>query len=121
MGVADGDVVPGKGHIQGPSTIHAFASLLSNAMVPLGAGGSPCCAIDLLPCLKGLEALLNQRITVREFVDSMRMESQHDQSERLLSREVHDGVAFIPTLLAPETAFAPPTRAGALKKKNASF
>jgi glycerol-3-phosphate dehydrogenase (NAD+) len=119
--VADGDVVPGKGHIQGPSTIKAFASLLSHAMVPLGPGGKRCSAIDLLPALKGLRALLTQESIVQEFVDSMRVESQQDPSERLLSREVHDGMAFIPTLLAPEKAFAPLSRAGTLKKKSSSF
>jgi len=118
---ADGDVIPGKGHIQGPSAIHAFASLLSHAMVPLGPGGDLCSAIDLLPTLKGLEALLTRGSTVQEFVDSMRMESQQDPSERLLSRDVHDGVAFIPTLLAPEKVLATPARAGALKKKSSSF
>merc|ERR1711981_1226516 len=37
---ADGDVVPGKGHIQGPSAVRAFALLLSSAEVPLGAVGA---------------------------------------------------------------------------------
>merc|ERR1712217_34600 len=97
---ADGDFIPGKGHIQGPSTIKAFAALLSHAMVPLGPEGELCRATDLLPTLKGLDALLSQECSVQDFVESMHAESQQDPSERLLSAEVYDGFAFIPSLLA---------------------
>merc|ERR1712048_748413 len=107
---ADGDIIPGKGHIQGPSTIKAFAALLSHAMVPFGPAGELCRAIDLLPTLRGLDALLTQECPVQDFVESMRAESQQDPSERLLSSDVYDGLAFIPSLLAPEKA------TGGLKK-----
>merc|ERR1712193_142669 len=111
---ADGDIIPGKGHIQGPSAIKAFAALLSHAMVPFGPAGELCRAIDLLPTLRGLDALLTQECSVLDFVESMRAESQQDPSERLLSSDVYDGLAFIPSLLAPEKAV------GGLKKKASS-
>merc|ERR1719284_1178697 len=62
----------------------------------------------------GLDALLTQECSVQDFVESMRAESQQDPSERLLSADVYDGLAFIPSLLAPEKAN------GGLKKKASS-
>merc|ERR1712187_552876 len=47
-----------------------------------------------------------------DFVDSMRAESQQDPSERLLSSDVYDGLAFIPSLLAPEKAIGGLKRSG---------
>merc|ERR1712039_990247 len=94
----------GKGHIQGPSAVRAFASLLSCATVPLGEDGCDCPAIDLLPTLKGLNSLLFEGAAITGFVESMRAESRQDPSERLLSRAVHEGHCFIPTLLAPEAS-----------------
>jgi len=114
---SDGDVVPGKGHIQGPSAVRAFASVMSRAMVPLGQDGQRCPAIDLLPTLSGLNALLFDDGKVDDFVDGMRAESQQDPSERLLSRNVRDGFAFIPTLLTPEASEAESTRLAPLTKK----
>merc|ERR1712232_556246 len=118
---SDGDVVPGKGHIQGPSAVRAFASVMSRAMVPLGQDGQRCPAIDLLPTLSGLNALLFDDGKVDDFVDGMRAESQQDPSERLLSRSVRGGFAFIPTLLTPEASEAESTRLAPLTKKAPSM
>jgi glycerol-3-phosphate dehydrogenase (NAD+) len=103
---ADGDIVPGKGHIVGVSAVKAFHSLLANAMVPLGPGGKLCPALDFLLTLRGLHGVLFEGSSVSEFVQGMRLESLEDPAETLLSSEVQDGLAFIPTLLAPD-AVAP--------------
>merc|ERR1711988_1316068 len=120
---ADGDIVPGKGHIQGPSAVRAFASLLACARVPLGSDGTCCPAIELLPTLRGLDALLFEGAPVNGFIQAVRAESQCDPAEKLLSRAVYDGLAFIPTLLAPEAVEH--TREGMpsnpLKKKVATW
>jgi glycerol-3-phosphate dehydrogenase (NAD+) len=112
---ADGDVVPGKGHIQGPSAVRAFTSLLASAEVPLGPDGAMCLALDLLPTLRSLHAVLFEGATIEAFVEGVRAESREDPSEKLLSKAVNEGRAFIPTLLVPEE------RTGAvLSRKGAS-
>merc|ERR1712151_1021755 len=68
---SDGDVVPGKGHIQGPSAVRAFASLLTRAPVPFGDSGNMCTALELLPTLRGLHSLLFQGGHVKDFISSM--------------------------------------------------
>merc|ERR1712032_965424 len=115
---ADGDIVPGKGHIQGPSAVHAFASLMSCATAPLGEDGRDCAAIDILPTLKGLDALLFHGGTIKDFVENMRAESRQDPSERLLSRAVHEGLCFMPTLLVPDTTGDRQDRVKVLKQRN---
>merc|ERR1719198_631971 len=74
----DGDIVPGKGHIVGPSAVRAFASLLACAPVPLGKDGACCSAIELLPTLRRLDALLFEDAPVSSFIEAMRAESQCD-------------------------------------------
>jgi glycerol-3-phosphate dehydrogenase (NAD+) len=102
LSAADGDIVPGKGHIVGVSAVKAFHSLLANAMVPLGPGGRMCPAIDFLLTLRGLHGVLFEESSISDFVEGMRLESLEDPAETLLSSEVQDGLAFIPTLLAPD-------------------
>merc|ERR1719388_306970 len=106
LSAADGDIVPGKGHIVGVSAVKAFHSLLANAMVPLGSGGELCPALDLLVTLRGLHEVLFEERAIPDFVSGMRKESCRDPAETLLSSEVQDGLAFNPTLLAPD-AVAP--------------
>jgi len=72
--------------------------------VPLGPQGEACAALDLLPTLKCLSALLFRGATVTDFIEGMRAGANVDPSEQLLCQAVHDGEAFIPTLLAPEAA-----------------
>lgn len=100
----NGDYVEGKGVIQGVSAVRAFTQLLACAGVPLGPEGRLCPAIDLLPTLQGLNKLLFHGGSACEFVKTMWQEVQQDPAERLLSRATRDGLAFIPTLLAPEAA-----------------
>merc|ERR1719388_649486 len=107
LSAADGDIVPGKGHIVGVSAVKAFHSLLANAMVPLGTDGSLCPAVEVLPTLRNLHGVLFEGLSVPDFVEGMRLESLEDPAETLLSPEVQDGVAFIPTLLAPEAVVPP--------------
>lgn len=109
LSAADGDVVPGKGHIVGVSAVKAFHALLANAMVPLGPEGALRPALDLLVTLRGLHGVLFEGLSVPDFVDRMRLESLEDPAETLLSLDVQDGLAFIPTLLAPD-AVAPSRR-----------
>merc|ERR1712118_251362 len=108
LSAADGDVVPGKGHIVGVSAVKAFHSLLANAMVPLGPGGTLCPAIDFLLTLRGLHGVLFEGSSIPDFVEGMRLESLEDPAETLLSSEVQDGLAFIPTLLAPDAVLEYP-------------
>eukprot|EP00746_Dinoflagellata_sp_MGD_P168179 gnl/MRDRNA2_/MRDRNA2_99422_c0_seq1.p1 gnl/MRDRNA2_/MRDRNA2_99422_c0~~gnl/MRDRNA2_/MRDRNA2_99422_c0_seq1.p1 ORF type:complete len:582 (+),score=110.30 gnl/MRDRNA2_/MRDRNA2_99422_c0_seq1:66-1748(+) len=112
---SDGDIVPGKGHIVGVAAVKAFHSLLANAMVPLGPDGELVPAIDFLVTLRGLHQVLFEGCSVPDFVSGMRQECRfEDPAETLLSPEVQDGLAFIPTLLAPEAVA--PSRRGGMKK-----
>merc|ERR1712118_281551 len=119
LSAADGDIVPGKGHIVGVSAVKAFHSLLANAMVPLGPGGTLRPALDFLLTLRGLHAVLFEGSSVPDFVEGMRLESLEDPADTLLSSEVQDGLAFIPTLLAPD-AVAPSCRGRSEVRKNLS-
>merc|ERR1712118_597676 len=111
LSAADGDIVPGKGHIVGVAAVKAFHSLLANAMVPLGLNGELVPAIDFLVTLRGLHEVLFEGCSVADFVSGMRQECKfEDPAETLLSPEVQDGLAFIPTLLAPDAVA--PSRTG---------
>merc|ERR1712193_28064 len=116
LSAADGDIVPGKGHIVGVSAVKAFHSLLSNAMVPLGPEGKLCPAIDFLVTLRGLHGILFEGSAIADFVEGMRLESLEDPAETLLSPEVQDGMAFIPTLLAPDAVVPPHRGHGEMRK-----
>merc|ERR1712159_965579 len=67
-----------------------------------GTDGSSCPAVEVLPTLRGLHGVLFEGSSIPDFVEGMRLESLEDPAETLLSPEVQDGMAFIPTLLAPE-------------------
>jgi len=118
LSAADGDIVPGKGHIVGVSAVKAFHSLLANAMVPLGTDGSLCPAVEVLPTLRNLHGVLFEGSSIPDFVEGMRLESLEDPAETLLSSEVQDGVAFIPGLLAPDAAGVPSCRSRSQIRKN---
>jgi hypothetical protein len=118
LSAADGDIVPGKGHIVGVSAVKAFHSLLANAMVPLGTDGSLCPAVEVLPTLRNLHGVLFEGSSIPDFVEGMRLESLEDPAETLLSSEVQDGVAFIPGLLAPDAAGVPSCRIRSQIRKN---
>jgi len=119
LSAADGDIVPGKGHIVGVAAVKAFHSLLANAMVPLGPRGQTCPALDFLQTLRGLHAVLFEGSSIPDFVEGMRLESLEDPAETLLSPAVQDGLAFIPTLLAPD-AVVPSSMIHCGMKKNFS-
>jgi len=119
LSAADGDIVPGKGHIVGVSAVKAFHSLLANAMVPLGPDGELCPALDFLVTLRGLHEVLFEEHSIPDFVEGMRKGGCTDPAETLLSSDVQDGLAFIPTLLAPD-AVAPSHRGRSEMRKNLS-
>merc|ERR1712193_597858 len=75
-----------------------------------GSGGELCPALDLLVTLRGLHEVLFEERAIPDFVSGMRKESCRDPAETLLSPEVQDGLAFIPTLLAPDAVV--PLRTG---------
>merc|ERR1719389_1374339 len=88
-------------------------------MVPLGPEGALRPALDLLVTLRGLHGVLFEGLSVPDFVDRMRLESLEDPAETLLSPAVQDGLAFIPTLLAPD-AVVPSSMGHCGMKKNFS-
>merc|ERR1719198_1497824 len=111
----DGDIVPGKGHIVGVAAVKAFHSLLANAMVPLGPDGELVPAINFLATLRGLHEVLFDGCSIPDFVSGIRKECRfEDPAETLLSADVQDGLAFIPTLLAPEAVM--PARRSEMRK-----
>merc|ERR1712118_406037 len=67
-----------------------------------GKDGSMCPAVEVLPTLRNLHGVLFEGSSIPDFVEGMRLESLEDPAETLLSTEVQDGLAFIPTLLAPD-------------------
>merc|ERR1712118_533324 len=67
-----------------------------------GKDGSMCPAVEVLPTLRNLHGVLFEGSSIPDFVEGMRLESLEDPAETLLSSEVQDGLAFIPTLLAPD-------------------
>merc|ERR1712072_803715 len=84
-------------------------------MVPLGLNGELVPAIDFLVTLRGLHEVLFEGCSVADFVSGMRQECKfEDPAETLLSPEVQDGLAFIPTLLTPDAVA--PSRRGGMKK-----
>merc|ERR1712139_213537 len=85
-------------------------------MVPLGPSCTLCPAIGFLPTLRNLHGVLFEGSSISDFVEGMRLESLEDPAETLLSAEVQDGLAFIPTLLAPDAA-APSRRGRSEMKK----
>lgn len=99
----------------GVAAVKAFHSLLANAMVPLGPDGEVVPAINFLVTLRGLYEVLFEGCSISDFVNNMRKECRfEDPAETLLSPEVQDGLAFIPTLLVPDAVA--PARRGEMRK-----
>lgn len=91
----DGDVVPGKGLIQGVSAVHAFCQLFSDPRVTVydRVTGKDVCPIEVLATLRNLRTFLKHEGDMaeasQEFIRKLKDASATDPARRLRTENLY--------------------------------